>query len=95
MFAQGSIPGSKNLAFTHLLNADKTFKSPEELKTIFKGAGIPNPESDQLIVSCQRGITACIVDAALRIVGNKNTSIYDGSYEEFSFLQKKEKEGGL
>jgi thiosulfate/3-mercaptopyruvate sulfurtransferase len=95
VFAQGSIPGSKNLAFTHLLNADKTFKSPEELKTIFKAAGILNPESDQLIVSCQRGITACIVDAGLRIVGNKNTSIYDGSYEEFAYMQKKEKEGAL
>ena len=32
IFAQGNIPGSKNLAFTGLLNPDKTFKSPEELK---------------------------------------------------------------
>lgn len=35
-------------------------------------------------MSCQRGITACIIDAAFKIAGNQHTSIYDGSYEEYS-----------
>lgn len=37
-----------------------------------------------IITSCQRGITACILDVALRLIGNNQTSVYDGSYEEFS-----------
>ena len=60
VFAQGNIPTSKNLPFTALLNADKTFKSKEELIKIFESAGIEDPVTAQLVLSCQRGITACV-----------------------------------
>ncbi len=35
-------------------------------------------------MTCQRGVTACIVDFAMKLIGNTNTSVYDGSYEEYS-----------
>jgi FK506-binding protein 1 len=41
-----------------------------------------------VIISCQRGITACIVNAALEIAGYSKTSVYDGSYEEYSTTMK-------
>jgi thiosulfate/3-mercaptopyruvate sulfurtransferase len=84
IFSQGNIPGSKNLPFTGLLNPDKTFKSAEEIKKVLQSVGIENPESAPIISTCQRGITACILEVALDIIGNNNTTIYDGSYEEFS-----------
>ena len=35
------------------------------------------------INSCGSGITACIVDLALRIQGSTNTCVYDGSWAEY------------
>lgn len=85
-YVAGHLPTSVNLPFTAVLNDDKTFKSPEELQSLFKTMNISN--SQEVIVSCQRGITACIVDAALKIAGNTHTSVYDGSYEEYSKKMK-------
>lgn len=84
VFKQGAIPGSKNIPFTSVLNGDKTYKSPEELRKVFSAAGIENPDSANLITTCQRGITACQFDIALRLLGKDNTPTYDGSYEEYS-----------
>jgi 3-mercaptopyruvate sulfurtransferase SseA len=51
---------------------------------VLKEVGLPDPANQELIISCQRGITACILDAAFKIVGNQHTSVYDGSFEEYS-----------
>jgi thiosulfate/3-mercaptopyruvate sulfurtransferase len=67
-----------------LLNEDKTFKSIDALLESFKSVGLSDPATQPMILSCQRGVTACILDAAMRLVGNENTSVYDGSYEEYS-----------
>lgn len=86
----GHIPTALNVPFAEFLNSDKTYKSPEEIKAILKKKGIENPESSQIIVSCMKGFTACTLDLALKIIGNKNTSLYDGSYNEYSQkVQKK------
>lgn len=83
----GNIPSSLNIPFTSVINEDKTFKTVDELKKVFIDAGIENPESQQIILSCQRGITACVLESALRIIGNPNVTLYDGSYEEYSRRQ--------
>lgn len=90
IYEKGNIPTSINVPFLQFLNEDKTFKTPEQIKKIFEDAGIQNPESATFVSSCQRGITACINEAALRIIGNNSTILYDGSYEEFSLRQQKE-----
>ena len=66
----GHIPTAVNVPFTAVLNEDKTFKSPEEIKKYLKSKGIEDPESQPLIVSCMKGFTACTLDAALKIIGN-------------------------
>ncbi len=86
-FVAGHLPTSLNLPFTSVLNDNKTFKSPEQLQSLFKSLNISN-SSQEIIVSCQRGITACIVDVALKIAGHTHTSVYDGSYEEYSKTMK-------
>lgn len=35
------------------------------------------------INSCGSGITACIVDLALRLMGSTTTRVYDGSWAEY------------
>jgi 3-mercaptopyruvate sulfurtransferase SseA len=48
------------------LNPDKTFKSADELQKIFgKNA------TEETVLSCQKGITACILEVALQSIGNK------------------------
>jgi len=35
------------------------------------------------INSCGSGVTACIIDFALRLLGNTSTRVYDGSWAEY------------
>lgn len=88
IFNQGHIPTSKNLPFNMVLNENRTYKSPTELKDIFKQAGVRDPIKDEVALTCQRGITACILEAALRSIGNDRSSVYDGSYEEYAEKKK-------
>lgn len=36
------------------------------------------------INSCGSGVTACIVDLGLRLMGSTTTRVYDGSWAEYS-----------
>jgi thiosulfate/3-mercaptopyruvate sulfurtransferase len=78
----GKIPGSKNVPFSSLSNADGTFKSPEDLRMIFKTAGV-ELVGDGIVASCGSGITACAVLLALEIAGAKDIALYDGSWTEY------------
>jgi thiosulfate/3-mercaptopyruvate sulfurtransferase len=68
VFKKGHIPTSTNVPFSDLLEADQgKFKSPEEIKKIFQVKGqLKNPETDTAVLTCQLGISACVLDAALR-----------------------------
>lgn len=67
-----------------MLNPDKTFKSVDALKQLFKEKGINDPVSEEIICSCHKGFTACTVFAALKLLGNEKASVYDGSWFEYS-----------
>ena len=56
----------------------------EEIKNYLKSKGLENPESQPIIVSCMKGFTACTLDTAIKLIGNQNSSVYDGSYNEYS-----------
>lgn len=87
VYDQGHIETAANLTFSDCLNADKTFKSPEEIKKLAEQKGIK--ESTQpVIASCNKGFTACTLDTALKIGGFTNTSVYDGSWFEYSQRNK-------
>ena len=80
----GHIETAKLLSFSDVLNPDKTFKKVEELKKLFQEqGGLADPVKDEVIVYCQRAIVACVLEVALKEIGNKNSSVYDGSYEEY------------
>ena len=82
-YDEGHVPTSKTLPFTEVLTPDRAFKSKEELIQVFKNAGVQDPLNDRVVFTCQRGITACILEAAITYLGNDNCQVYDGSYEEW------------
>jgi thiosulfate/3-mercaptopyruvate sulfurtransferase len=83
-YHKGHIPTSKSLSLLEVMDENYCFKPADEMRKIFQSRGIANPDKDEIILTCQRGITACILDTALRTLGNPNTSVYDGSLEEWS-----------
>jgi thiosulfate/3-mercaptopyruvate sulfurtransferase len=77
----GHIPGSKNVPFGTLLNADGTMKGPNELAVVFAEAG--TDLSKPVITTCGSGITAAILSLALERIGHRNHALYDGSWAEW------------
>jgi thiosulfate/3-mercaptopyruvate sulfurtransferase len=80
---EGHIPGSQNLFFASLVNpATGQLKSPQEMKSLFQQAGINLKKP--ITTSCGSGVTACVAALALYELGIKDTSVYDGSWSEWS-----------
>lgn len=79
--ACGHIPGSANVPYTTLYNADGTFKSKAELKAAFEAAGVDL--SKPIVTSCGSGVTACVLLFALHLLGKEDTALYDGSWTEW------------
>jgi thiosulfate/3-mercaptopyruvate sulfurtransferase len=77
----GHIPGSENVPYTELLNADGTFRSVGDLKARFSKAGVDG--SLPVITSCGSGVTACILTLGLRLAGLPEGAVYDGSWTEW------------
>jgi thiosulfate/3-mercaptopyruvate sulfurtransferase len=77
----GHIPGSKNVPYGDLLNADGTMKTPAALKTVLEAAGVDLKKP--AITSCGSGVTAAILSMALERIGHRNHALYDGSWAEW------------
>lgn len=77
----GHIPGSKNVPYGTLLNADGTMKPAAELKAVFEAAGVDL--SKPAITSCGSGVTAAILSLALERIGHRTHALYDGSWSEW------------
>jgi len=77
----GHIPGSKNVFFKTLLNADNTMKSLHEIKEIFEAAGVDL--NKKAITTCGSGVTAAVLSLGLTLIGHKDHSLYDGSWSEW------------
>jgi thiosulfate/3-mercaptopyruvate sulfurtransferase len=77
----GHIPGSRNLFYKDLLNADGTMKSARGLRMAFDDAGVDL--SRPAITTCGSGITAAIINLALDRIGKTDHSLYDGSWAEW------------
>lgn len=82
----GHIPGSKNVYFRDLLNSDYTMKTPQETREVFHLAGADL--SKPVITTCGSGVTAAILSLALERIGNKNHSLYDGSWAEWGQFEQ-------
>ncbi|MCI5110391.1 MAG: 3-mercaptopyruvate sulfurtransferase [Marivita sp.] len=80
----GHIPGSKNVHYASLLNADQTMKTPEETRAIFEAAGVDL--SKPAITTCGSGVTAAILSLAMARMGKDDHSLYDGSWSEWGMF---------
>lgn len=76
----GHIPGSINLPFGQLLNADGSLKRGAALEAAFRDAGVDLDRP--VITSCGSGVTAAIISLGLAELG-RSSRLYDGSWAEW------------
>jgi thiosulfate/3-mercaptopyruvate sulfurtransferase len=77
----GHIPGSANLPFTELLDAEKRLLAPEALRARLGAAGVDGARP--VVTSCGSGVTAAVVTLAMAEAGLPEGAIYDGSWSEW------------
>ena len=79
----GHIPNATNIFFKDNLGEDGTFKSPDELKLMYKSI-TQKLENNEVIVHCGSGVTACHSILALAHAGLPLPKLYVGSWSEWS-----------
>jgi thiosulfate/3-mercaptopyruvate sulfurtransferase len=79
----GHIPGAINIPFSENLETDGKFKSSEELQEKYKKAFGATP-SQNIIVHCGSGVTACHTLLALAHAEIEIPKLYVGSWSEWS-----------
>lgn len=77
----GHISGAVNVDFENLKDENGLLKSQEELKKIFKSAGVTHDKT--IIVYCNSGVRASFVYLALKELKYPNLKVYDGSFLEW------------
>jgi thiosulfate/3-mercaptopyruvate sulfurtransferase len=77
----GHVAGAVSLPFESFVRPDNTFKSRDELRAMFKSAGIDAGTS--IATYCHIGQQATVPYVAARLLGF-DVKMYDGSYEEWS-----------
>jgi len=79
----GHIPSSVHLEFIHTLNADGTFKSMDELQTLYSSKGITADK--QIFPYCAIGGRSGYTWFVLKyLLGYPNVRNYDGSWNQWS-----------
>ncbi|ERM81863.1 hypothetical protein P872_08995 [Rhodonellum psychrophilum GCM71 = DSM 17998] len=79
----GHIPGANNVPFTENLDEDGFFLSPETLKKKYEGI-LAGRKSNEVIVHCGSGVTACHTLLAMAHAGLEIPKLYVGSWSEWS-----------
>jgi thiosulfate/3-mercaptopyruvate sulfurtransferase len=81
----GHIPGARNIPWSKACNDDGTFKTFDELKTIYGSEGIDG--STPVIAYCRIGERSSHTWFVLKyLLGLKNVTNYDGSWTEWGNL---------
>lgn len=79
----GHIPGAVNIPFSGNLDAEGFFLSPAELLLKYQTA-LENKKTENVIVHCGSGITACHTLLAMDYAGLEIPKLYVGSWGEWS-----------
>jgi thiosulfate/3-mercaptopyruvate sulfurtransferase len=81
----GHMPGALSLPFNLLLKDDDvtTFKTPSEIRDVFKESGIVF--GSKVMLTCGSGVTAACLALGLNLLGYEleQSPIYDGSWSEW------------
>lgn len=88
----GHVPGSYNLPFNLLLNADGTFKDATAIKAEFEAAGVDLDKP--VVTTCGSGVTACVLAMGAYIVGHKQVAVFDGSWAQWATTEDSPVETG-
>lgn len=73
------------MPFNLLLNKDDgTLKSDTELTQLFEEQGIQIGKTT--VNTCGSGVTACVVDLAMSLLGHEKGILYDGSWSEYGAI---------
>lgn len=82
----GHIPGAVSIPWSKAVNeADSTFKSPEELRSLYEGKDIM--PDDDVIAYCRIGERSSLTWFVLKyLLGYPNVKNYDGSWTEWGNL---------
>ncbi len=79
--APGHIPGSINLPYSRLFEADGRWKKGHALAELFEASGVD--PARPLVFTCGSGITAAGLLFAAHMLGRDDTALYDGSWSEW------------
>jgi thiosulfate/3-mercaptopyruvate sulfurtransferase len=78
----GHIPGSRNVPYADLFDAETGAMKPlDELRKAFGAAGIDMARP--IVTSCGSGVSALVLTLALYRLGVRGTALYDGSWSEW------------
>jgi thiosulfate/3-mercaptopyruvate sulfurtransferase len=81
----GHIPGAANIPWVKAANDDGTFKSADELRSLYEGAGITS--DTEVIAYCRIGERSSHTWFALvELLGYPRVQNYDGSWTEYGSL---------
>jgi thiosulfate/3-mercaptopyruvate sulfurtransferase len=82
---KGRIPGARHLYYENLLHDDGTFKSPEELESLFDGVGATGDRD--VVTYCRLSHRASLGWFALTRLNDRNSvRVYDGSWTEWGSM---------
>jgi thiosulfate/3-mercaptopyruvate sulfurtransferase len=83
----GHIPGAVSIPWAQAVNeADATFKTPEDLRTLYESKGI-TPDAGEVIAYCRIGERSSLTWFVLKyLLGYPKVKNYDGSWTEWGNL---------
>ena len=83
-YVPGHIPGARNVPWGKAANDDGTFKSAEELRELYRGAGV---DGGEIIAYCRIGERSSHTWFVLtELLGHADVKNYDGSWTEYGSL---------
>jgi thiosulfate/3-mercaptopyruvate sulfurtransferase len=83
-YVAGHVPGAKNIPWAKAANEDGTFRSEEELRELYEGAGV---EGGEIIAYCRIGERSSHTWFVLtELLGHDQVKNYDGSWTEYGSL---------
>ena len=81
----GHIPGAANIPWSQAVNADGTFKSADELRSLYGGKGVT--QDKEVVAYCRIGERSSHTWYVLHyLLGYPNVRNYDGSWTEWGSL---------